>query len=138
MGDDLRGLMIAGPLVLLAASGAKPAPEPATKPVAVVSSDFSKPMYARGSDPNWSLTIRGTDLTFTRAGQADLMVKAPGAVIQPGQASWTATLPDGQVIKATIYASDCTDPVSRTTNPFAAEVDLPDAAPLGGCAYRVK
>lgn len=129
---------MAGALVLLAACGGKPAPKAAAKPVAAVSSDFSRPMYARGNDPNWGLTIRGTDLTFSRVGQAEVVVKAPGAVIQPGQASWTATLPNGQVIKATLYASDCIDPLSGTTYPFAAEVDLGSADRFNGCAYRTK
>ena len=130
--------MIAGPLVLLAACGGKPKVEPETKPVAEAATDFSKPMYARGSDPNWGLTIRGTDLTFSRIGQPDLMVKPPGAVILAGQASWTATLPDGRILTAKLFASDCLDPVSETTYPFAAEVDLTGDEPFTGCGYRIK
>jgi uncharacterized membrane protein len=137
MGDDLRALMMIGPLVLLAACGGKPPPE-APKPAAATVSDFSKPMYARGTDPTWGLTIQGTTLSLSRAGQADVIVTAPGAVIQPNEASWTATLPDGQAMKATLYASECIDPVSGTTYPFSAEVIMPGAGPLNGCAYKTR
>ena len=133
----MRALILIGPLALLAACGGKPPPEPVAKPVAS-SSDFSKPMYARGVSPTWGLSIRGTTLSLSREGQADVVVTAPGAVIQPEQASWTATLPDGQTIKATLYASECLDAVTGATQPFAAEVAMPGASPLSGCAYQAK
>src|SRR6201989_3031361 len=52
-------------------SGAKPAP-------ADTPSNFGQPLDARGYDPVWGLTIRGTTLTLTRPGTAPVVATAPG------------------------------------------------------------
>jgi len=98
-----------------------------------VAANFSQPIDARGTEPAWGLKIRGTQLALDRPGQPSLVVTAPGAVITPHEASWTATLASGQAMKVTVYASACSDPAG-TTYPFSAEVELPDSAPLTGCA----
>ena len=67
-------------------------------------------------------------------GQADVTVTAPGATVSAHQASWTGKLPDGQAMTVTLYGSACTDEASGARYPFSAEVELPDAAPLIGCA----
>lgn len=130
--------MIVIPLLLLSACGGKKPAETDSEPAAATISDFSKPMYARGADPAWGLRIQGTTLTLSRGGQPDVVVTAPGAVIEPNKASWTATLPDGQTMTATLYTSDCIDPVSGATYLFSAEVSLPGSSPLAGCAYRTR
>jgi len=97
-------------------------------------SNFAQPLDARGADPAWGLTIRGTQLTLIRPNQPDLAGAAPGAVISAHTAAWSAALPDRRTMKVSIYGSACTDPATGATYPFAAEVLLPGATPLDGCA----
>ena len=134
MGDDLRALMMIGPLVLLAACGAKPPPAPPPAPVADPASDFSKPIDLRGTGPNWSATIRGGVLTLSRPDQADVVATAPGAVIQPGEAKWTGKTADGAEMTVSLYASACDDGAGDHAYPWSAEVDLPNQNSLNGCA----
>jgi uncharacterized membrane protein len=129
--------MILAPLVLLAACGGKNDDRPVSSAVPDKPSDFSRPMYAQGAAPTWGLTIRGTVLTLTRPGQPVVVVEAPGAVIQPNQASWSGPMSDGRTLKASFYASPCEDAVSGVSRPFSAEVNLPDGVVLVGCAYRI-
>jgi uncharacterized membrane protein len=98
--------------------------------------DFRPPIDAIGSDGQWGLKIRGQQLTLSQANQPDLVGTAPGAVIQPHAASWTAALPDGQTMKVSLFASPCADAASGVTYPFSAEVQLPGATPLDGCAGK--
>ena len=63
-----------------------------------------------------------------------MTVTAPGAVISAHQSSWTGKLPDGQAMTVILYGSLCTDAASGLKYPFSAEVELPDTAPLNGCA----
>jgi uncharacterized membrane protein len=101
-----------------------------------VAADFRPPIDAIGSDPQWGLKIRGQQLTLSQANQPDLTGTAPGAVIQPHQASWTAALPDGRTLKVSLFASPCADIATGVTYPFSAEVLLPGATPLDGCAGK--
>lgn len=96
--------------------------------------NFAQPIDARGIDPAWGLTIRGTRLTLSRPNQPDLAGVAPGAVIQAHAAAWSAVLPDKRTMNVSVYASACADPATGATYPFAAEVLLPGATPLDGCA----
>jgi uncharacterized membrane protein len=98
-----------------------------------VAANFARPLDARGGEPAWDLTIRGTTLTLSQPNQPPLTVTAPGAVIQAHKASWTAALPDGRSMTVTFYASSCADPASGVTYPFSVEAQLPGAAPLDGC-----
>lgn len=129
--------MILAPLALLAGCGDKSDSRPVSIAVPDNPSDFSRPMYAQGAAPAWSLTIRGTVLSLTRPGQPDVVVEAPGAVIQPNQASWSGPMSDGRPLKASLYASPCEDAVSGVSRPFSAEVGLPDGVVLVGCGYRI-
>jgi uncharacterized membrane protein len=131
---DVRALAMVG-LLSLAACSPKPEAPAAAPPKAAVS-DFSQPMDARGTEPFWSLSIRGTTLTLTRPDQPPLVATAPGAVIQPNQAAWTGKLPDGRELKVSLYGSNCSDGMSSHAYPFVAEVDLPDQSPLSGCADK--
>jgi uncharacterized membrane protein len=134
----MRVLMAAALLVLTACSP-KPPPEdaPARQPVAVVS-DFSHDMDARGTEPFWSLKIRGGQFTLTRPGLPDLTATASGAEIVPGRAVWNATSPDGRTLKVTLYVSNCSDGMSDVSYPLAAEVEAPDVTMLSGCAVRAR
>ncbi|WP_293675994.1 hypothetical protein [uncultured Phenylobacterium sp.] len=128
-------------LVLIALAGCqseKPAapqpPQASVEPTGPATrSDFSQPMTARGNEPFWALTIDGTHLKLSRPDHPDLPAEAPGAVITPGQASWTAKAADGQDIKLTLYVSDCSDGMSDRQYPMTAEVALLNET-LRGCA----
>ena len=122
-------------LLALAACGREPSPPPAA-PAKAADSDFSKPMEARGTEPFWALSIRGTTLTLTRPDKPLLTVIVPGAVIRPNEASWTGKTADGQALKVTLYASACSDGMSDHAYGFAAEVDVPGERPLIGCADK--
>ncbi len=107
---------------------------PSTAAAPDTASNFAQPFDARGFDPEWGLKIRGQQITLTRAGQPDLAGTAPGAAIKDHAATWTVALPDHQAMKVSLYASSCTDASSGAVNAYAAEVTLPDATPLSGCA----
>jgi len=131
---DLRALMIAA-LLALAACGPKAAEtDAAPPPVKTVARDFSKPIDAKGAEPFWALSIRGTTLTLTRPGQPAMTATAPGAVIQPEKAAWTGKMADGRELKVTLYASTCSDGMSDRLYVYSAEVNLPGESPLTGCA----
>jgi uncharacterized membrane protein len=97
-------------------------------------SNFAQPFDARGSDPDWGLTIRNNQIRFTRPGQPDLAGAAPGVTVMDHSASWAVALSDRRTMTVSLYASTCTDAKSGATYAYAAEVVLPDAAPLNGCA----
>jgi uncharacterized membrane protein len=97
-------------------------------------SNFAQPFDARGADPDWGLTIRNNQIRFTRPGQPDLAGAAPGVTVKDHSASWAVALPDRRTMTVSLYASTCTDAKSGATYAYAAEVVLPDAAPLNGCA----
>ncbi|MBS0331735.1 MAG: hypothetical protein JSS35_03120 [Proteobacteria bacterium] len=102
-----------------------------------VAANFAQPIDAKAADGSWSLKVRDSQLTLSRYGQPDLTVSAPGAMIEPHQATWIASMPDNQKMTVKIYASPCTDPATTETHAFSAEVDLPDTAPLSGCGDAV-
>lgn len=127
----MRWLIVVAALALSACGGGDKDPN---APVAApdLAANFSQPIDARGGDPAWGLKIRGQQLTLNRPNQPDLVGTAPGATIQAHEASWNATLPDGAIMKVSVYASTCAD-AAGTSYPFAVEVSLPGAAPFSGC-----
>ncbi|THD58263.1 MAG: hypothetical protein E8A49_19975 [Phenylobacterium sp.] len=121
-------------LPALSACGGKGGDESEAKPPPPdTASNFAQPLDAHGASPAWSLKVRGTALSVTRYAQADATATSPGADIQPHSANWLGTLPNGQTMKVTLYASPCTDPETGRIFPFVAEVDMPDDTPLSGC-----
>ena len=101
-----------------------------------VAANFSQPIDARGADPAWGLKIRGLQFTLQRPNQPDVVATAPGATLTAHSAAWSATLANGQTMKVNLYASPCADAARLATYPFTAEVLLPAAAPLNGCAGK--
>jgi uncharacterized membrane protein len=100
-----------------------------------VAANFTQPLDARGTEPAWGLKIRGLQFILNRPNQADLVATAPGAVLTPHSASWEAVLPNGQTMKVSLFASQCSDGAGATY-PFSAEVLLRDSTPLTGCAGK--
>ncbi|MFI4964692.1 MAG: hypothetical protein ACHP9T_04920 [Caulobacterales bacterium] len=131
----MRRFIVLSALALCACGGDKnPSAPPRDSDLA---SNFSHPIDARGADPDWGLKIRGLQLTLDRPNQPDLVGQAPGAVIEPHEASWTAALPNGQAMKVSVYASPCTDNATGAAYPFAVEVLLAGATPLNGCGAPI-
>lgn len=121
-------------LALCACSDAKDKDTGAPPAAPDVALNFSQPLDGHGGDPRWTLKVRGTELTLSRPGLPDVTAKAPGAVITAHSAKWTAALSNGQAMKVSFFASPCVETLGGRTWPMAAEVTLPDASPLGGCA----
>jgi uncharacterized membrane protein len=127
----LAAAILAVPLALAACSKE---PDPNDRPPPPdVAANFNRPLDARGGDPEWSLRIRGQQLTLSRADQPDVTVTAPGATIQAHSASWTGPLADGRSLTVNVYDSACIDRQSDASYPFVTEVELQDATPLDGC-----
>ena len=141
MGDErmewaLRTSAIVGLLFLAACSPKPEAPAAAPAPRAGIRADFSQAMDARGTEPFWGVSVRGPTLTLTRPDHPTLTATAPGAVIQPSEATWTGKTADGGELKLTLYASTCSDGMSDHAYPYVAEVNVPGESPLSGCADK--
>jgi uncharacterized membrane protein len=130
----MRRLIVLAALGLCACGGEDK--DPGQPAVPDVASNFNGPIDARGADPQWDLTIRGRQLALERPNQPALAGLAPGMALTAHTAAWTASLPNGQVMKVRLYASPCVDAVSGAAHPFAAEVLLPGGALLNGCAGK--
>ncbi|HEX4709581.1 hypothetical protein [Phenylobacterium sp.] len=127
----MRRLILLTAFALAACGGSEEPSNPGPAPD--VAMNFGQPIDARGTDPAWGLTIRGVQFTLSRPNQPDIVATAPGAVITPSQASWTASMPDGRAMKISLYASPCSDGGEDAKYTFSAEVVLPDSSPLIGC-----
>jgi uncharacterized membrane protein len=97
--------------------------------------DISQPLTARGTEPFWALTIDGTHFRLTRPDHPDLAIEVGGAVMQAGRATWVGKGADGEQVTVVLYASDCSDGMSDTKYPYAAEVVLLNES-LRGCAGK--
>lgn len=140
----MRHALIAAALLTVACQPQTPDGEPAPPPADAPAdrpaphstvSDFSQPMTARGTEPFWAVRIEGTRFTLLRPGQPEKVFEAPGARIQPGQAAWEAKAADGEVLKVTLYVSECSDGMSDLRYPMTAEV-ASGAETLRGCAAK--
>lgn len=128
----MRRLFLIAALALTACSKPEEPTAPAAPREAPI--NVNQPLDARGTNPAWTLKIRGTQLTFSQSGQPDLVATAPGAVVNPGEAAWAGTLPGGGTMTVRLYASRCAQGPGETKFAYSVEVALPDASPLGGCA----
>jgi uncharacterized membrane protein len=96
------------------------------------SMDISKTIEARGSKPDWSLTVtKGTAFVLTRAGKSSVTATAPGAAISPTGASWTAKTADGQPMKVDLKSAACK--IGGKPYPMTAQVVVAGET-LSGCA----
>ncbi|RAK59629.1 hypothetical protein DJ021_07340 [Phenylobacterium hankyongense] len=120
--------------------GGKPAASPddplKAAPPPMTAAQIGGDIDARGTEPFWSLKIRGTQMTLSRAGAPDLVATVAAPVLGDAQAAWSGQSADGQTIKATVYVSDCTDGMGDRTYPLAAQVELTQLTQLSGCAAR--
>ncbi|MGA0606155.1 COG3650 family protein [Phenylobacterium sp. VNQ135] len=120
------------------APGGEAAPPPADAPAAApapTTTDFSQDMLAIGTEPFWSLTMRGTEFELLRPDHPNVKLKAPGAQIGPGQGVWKATAEDGSAMTVTLRVGDCSDGMSDRTYPMSAEVEFAGTT-LHGCAAK--
>lgn len=101
----------------------------------ISTTDFSKPMLARGNEPFWAVRMDGTRFTLMRPDHPELAFEAPGATIGPGRGVWNAKAADGQTLTVTLYVSDCNDGMSDIAYPFTAEVEFAGET-LRGCAAK--
>ncbi|HEX3367218.1 hypothetical protein [Phenylobacterium sp.] len=124
------------PLLLLAlcACGKEKDPGADTPPTPDVALNFSQPIDAHNSEAGWTLKVRGTQLTLSRPNEPDLVANAPGALITAHSAVWNAAMADGQILKVSLYGSQCVETLGGLPWPMAAEITLPGSSPLGGCA----
>lgn len=118
----------------LAACGGKDPSKDNDPPPPDLASNFAGPIDGLGVAPDWSLRIRGTQLTVSRTGQPEFAGVAPGAEITAHTASWTAKLRDSRSMTVKLYGSPCTVTIDGPSYPMAVEIDLPGSAPLSGCA----
>jgi len=96
------------------------------------SMDISKTIEARGTKPDWSLTItKGTAFVLARAGKSSVTATAPGAAISPAGASWTAKTAAGQPMKVDLKSAACK--IGAREYPMTAQVVV-GGETLTGCA----
>jgi uncharacterized membrane protein len=140
----MRRLIALSALVLCACQPHGPGGKPAASPddphkvaaPAMTAAQIGGDIDAHGAEPFWSLKIRGTQATLSRAGAPDLVATVAAPVLGEAQAAWSGRSADGQTIKATVYVSDCSDGVGDKTYPLAAQVELSQQTQLSGCAAR--
>lgn len=95
--------------------------------------DLSQPVRALGTEPFWSLELTGTDMVYTSPEPGELRAPQPTAVVQGTVAMFEAATADGQSMKVTLTATECSDGMSDRTYPLTAIVELGERT-LTGCA----
>lgn len=95
--------------------------------------DLSQPVRALGTEPFWSLELTGTDMVYTSPEPGELRAPQPAAVVQGTVAMFEAATADGQPMKVTLTATECSDGMSDRTYPLTAIVELGERT-LTGCA----
>lgn len=109
------------------------AAEVATPPPTLAGVDLSRPVRALGTEPFWSLELNGTDMIYTSPEPGELRAPQPAAVVQGTVAMFEAATGDGQPMKVTLTATECSDGMSDRTYPLTAIVELGERT-LTGCA----
>ncbi|WP_374598159.1 COG3650 family protein [Brevundimonas sp.] len=105
----------------------------ATPPPTLAGVDLSQPVRALGTEPFWSLELNGTDMIYTSPEPGELRAPQPAAVVQGTVAMFEAAATDGQPMKVTLTATECSDGMSDRTYPLTAIVELGERT-LTGCA----
>ena len=105
----------------------------AVPPPTLAGVDLSQPVRALGTEPFWSLELNGTDMIYTSPEPGELRAPQPAAVVQGTVAMFEAATGDGQPMKVTLTATECSDGMSDRTYPLTAIVELGERT-LTGCA----
>ncbi|ATQ41188.1 COG3650 family protein [Caulobacter mirabilis] len=108
------------------------APPPAAETPAAA--EFKTDFGLRGTEPFWSVDIKGGEMTLTRPEPP--AVKATGVTFAyiDGHGVWTGQA-DGKLMVATLTKGDCSDGMSDLKYPYVAEVKL-GAETLKGCGFK--
>ncbi|PZO05067.1 MAG: hypothetical protein DCF29_09050 [Alphaproteobacteria bacterium] len=109
------------------------AAETVAPPPMLAGVDLSQPVRALGTEPFWSLELNGTDMIYTTPEPGELRAPQHAAVVQGTVAMFEAAAGDGQPMKVTLTATECSDGMSDRTYPLTAIVELGDRT-LTGCA----
>lgn len=108
-----------------------PAVPPADAPPPALPAVFTGDIDARGTEPFWSLTIRGNQLTLSRPDQPNLIVgNSKGGALE-GQAAVFGYEP----LTVRLTETKCSDGMSDLTYPLTAEVTV-QGQTLKGCAAK--
>lgn len=100
---------------------------------AVVATEFAVGVDALGTEPFWSVKVRGGQMTVSRLGHADVVVDGASANQAVEQTSWNGRAPDGRDVSLMVWKSDCSDGMSDRTYAYEAAVVI-GAETLKGCA----
>lgn len=109
------------------------ASEVAAPPPTLAGVDLSRPVRALGTEPFWSLELNGTDMIYTSPEPGELRAPQPAAVVQGTVAMFEAETADGQPMRVTLTATECSDGMSDRTYPLTTIVELGERT-LTGCA----
>lgn len=101
-------------------------------PAKATPAPFAGDLNALGTEPFWSVQIRGDQVKLSRPDHEDVMAPNPGPEVKGGQAVWTAIRPEGPMT-ITLTKGDCSDGMSDRQYPMTAQVEFAGQA-LKGCA----
>lgn len=137
----IRPMLLApllAPLLMLTAcdEAATPAPEPAPPPV-LAGVDLSQPVRVLGTEPFWAIEITPQALTWSGVDRPEQTAPNPGPTLQGTLAVIETRTAQGQALKVTLMATDCSDGMSDRTYPLTARVTLGEET-LSGCAASVE
>ncbi len=117
-----------GARLALAALGAL-----AATSAAAMSLDLGGTIEGKGAKPAWTLQINDTRFSLVRPGKAAVQAAAPGAMITPQGASWSAKTADGRPMQVRLQDRACT--LAGKSYPMTVQVQL-DGQTLSGCAAK--
>jgi uncharacterized membrane protein len=127
MTAKVKGLAAGRALAALAAAGL------AATSAAAMSLDLSGTIQAKGAKPAWTLEISDTRFTLSRPGKPAVEAVAPGSMITPQGASWSAKTADGRPMQVSLQDRACT--LAGRSYPMTAQVTF-SGETLSGCAAK--
>jgi uncharacterized membrane protein len=100
-------------------------------------------MVCFGYYPRWSVQLTNGEARYVGFNEADRYFDGDFYWIQEENAwEWrrpNESRPDGHYgLSATVEKTACKDPVQKTTNPFSAQVYLPEGDMVSGCCRKLK